>query len=118
MKRKTSHKRIILSVVALLLLTAIGYDALVGPPVSSAQNLVNSSADTTTSTAGIGQELTDLMNQVQAISIDTAVLKDSSYLSLRDYAVTLIPVETGRPNPFAPLPSSAPATKIIPPKGR
>lgn len=116
MKRKTSHKRTFLAIVTLLLLTAISYDALIGPPVS-AQNLVSSTADTQTSTIGISQELTDLINQVQSINIDTSVLQDTSYLSLRDYAVTLVPVETGRPNPFAPLTSPAPA-KTIPPKGR
>ncbi len=116
MPRK-SYKGTVFTIVALLIAAAIGYDTVVGPP-ASAQNLETTDVNAA-ETGVVSQQFTDLLNRIQALNLDTSILNDPAFASLTDYSVTLVPVESGRPNPFAPLSSAAQSTQTTnTPKGR
>ena len=48
-----------------------------------------------------------LAGQLDPISFDTAVLSDVRFLSLVDITTAIIPEDSGRTDPFAPLPGVA-----------
>lgn len=49
-----------------------------------------------------GQILT-LLNQINAIEIDTKIIESPVYKTLQDNTVPIPPQNVGRPNPFAPV---------------
>lgn len=48
-----------------------------------------------------------LAGQIQPISFDASVLTDARFLSLVDMKTAILPEESGRSDPFAPLPGVA-----------
>jgi len=44
-----------------------------------------------------------LVSQLQPISLDTQILSDPSFLSLKDITVPVAHEQPGRPDPFAPI---------------
>lgn len=61
----------------------------------------------TTGTGGgqtvVEQELISLLLELRTITLDTRLLDDPRFQSLRDFNQELIPEPTGRQNPFAPI---------------
>jgi hypothetical protein len=41
--------------------------------------------------------------QLETIMLDTKILKDERFLSLKDYTIPIVDVSTGRTNPFEPV---------------
>lgn len=61
-----------------------------------------------TATAGASspaeQQFLDLAGQLTSITFDTSILSDPRFASLVDIATPIAPENTGRTDPFAPLP--------------
>lgn len=76
-------------------------------PVTSDNPLSASSraAGVVSSTAPLAPatEFSALLSTIKSISIDTSLFTNASYLSLRDFPITLGTEIIGRPNPFAPI---------------
>lgn len=49
----------------------------------------------------VGQEFFDLVEDLENIHFDTALLEEPAYRSLREFSYSPIPREEGRTNPFA-----------------
>ena len=59
-------------------------------------------------TADISSGFISLLLSVKSIKLDDSILKDQSFLSLRDSSITLVQDgNEGRPNPFAPIGSES-----------
>ncbi len=52
----------------------------------------------------VGVRVLNLLNEINALKIDTGFFKDPSYQTLRDYTVEIPALPVGRPNPFSPVP--------------
>ena len=53
------------------------------------------------------QDLVTTLLQLQAVSLNGAVLTDPSFLSLKDFTTQVVTEPVGRSNPFAPLSSQS-----------
>jgi hypothetical protein len=51
----------------------------------------------------IGKDLIDLLDQLQAVKLDSGVFKTVGFLNLTDYSVDLVDQPQGRVNPFERL---------------
>ncbi len=47
-----------------------------------------------------GQDLVDLLSQLQAVTLDDSLFKNQAFINLTDYSITLPSEPQGRPNPF------------------
>jgi hypothetical protein len=97
-------------IVVCLALVALGffaYDYTSGRRVDAEDNaLVGDAVDTSTKAAPLNTEKTALLNRIEAIKLDGAILSDKAFLSLQDWTVALGTEEVGKSNPFAPVPST------------
>ena len=48
-----------------------------------------------------------LTAQIDPVALDTSILQDARFIGLRDIRTAIIPEQTGRPDPFSPLPGIA-----------
>lgn len=64
---------------------------------------VFSTATTNPTETAVEQELLSLLLELRNITLDTRLLDDERFQSLRDFNQELIPQPTGRQNPFAPF---------------
>ncbi len=48
----------------------------------------------------VGQDLIDLLAELQSVTLDASVLQSAGFLNLTDYAIDLGTQPTGRKNPF------------------
>jgi hypothetical protein len=60
--------------------------------------------------AGPGQEVVDTLRQLDAVKLDGAIFSQKTFAALKDFSTQIVPEPVGRPNPFAPLSSSARAS--------
>lgn len=65
-------------------------------------------------TGMIGQDLLNLLNELESIELDDSIFSNEIFTSFEDYTIEITAQPVGRDNPFAPLPSakSASAAKI------
>ena len=49
------------------------------------------------------QKILSDTNKINELKIDTTIFDDQSFMSLRDYGISITDVQPGRSNPFAPL---------------
>lgn len=60
----------------------------------------------------VGAEVLSLLNQIQALHIDSSFFQSAAYQSLVDYTVPIPIQNVGRNNPFAPIPGYSSKNKI------
>lgn len=73
---------------------------------------------TVTSVAGsdtADQTLVATLLQLRSVKLDATIFSDPAFLALQDFSTPIVSEPVGRPNPFAPLQSSAatPATGSV-----
>jgi hypothetical protein len=51
----------------------------------------------------VGQDLIDLLNKLQNVTLDDSIFHDPAFINLTDYTVTLPNLPEGRSNPFDPF---------------
>lgn len=51
----------------------------------------------------VGQDLVDLLNQLQGVTLDDSLFAKQAFINLTDYAITLSNEPQGRANPFGPI---------------
>lgn len=51
----------------------------------------------------IGNQITQALNQINLISLDTSIFTNEIYVSLKDRSQQISDEPIGRPNPFAPI---------------
>jgi hypothetical protein len=51
----------------------------------------------------VGQDLVDLLDQLQSVELDESLFSKQAFINLSDYAITLPNEPQGRANPFSPL---------------
>ena len=101
-KPKSSAKTIAI-IIVIAIIVAIVYFYYTGKSNDSGTDTV-SLAQSNAEDQAIGARVLALLNQINSLKIDTSIFKDPGYLTLRDYSVTIPPVDVGRSNPFAPIP--------------
>ena len=55
----------------------------------------------------IGKDLLAALNRLNAIKLDSSLLRDPVFASLQDFSVEIVPQAVGRNNPFLPLGKTA-----------
>ena len=108
MNKKLKTILILLVVVVIIGIVANYFIQNKKTPSPVAQNPLTASsraagvAVQTVPTAAV-TEFSMLLSTIKSISIDTSLFTNRSYLSLRDFPITLGTEIVGRPNPFAPV---------------
>jgi hypothetical protein len=95
-----SHKII---VVIVALLVAVG----VWIGLSSSESPGSLLAVETVAEQGASQDLVSTLLALRAVKLDASLFTDPAFVSLNDFSTQIVPEPVGRPNPFAPLGSSA-----------
>jgi len=90
------------------LFIAIAVVAIVGGVWYGLSNSREPEALLTTSTPGGAartedQQLVATLLALRAVTLESAIFDDPSFVSLRDFSTTIVPEPVGRENPFAPL---------------
>ncbi len=98
---KKSLKSIII-IASIIIVALIAYFYYEGSIAVSNSSLTSSAVDADAQQVGL--RVMALLNQIKSLKIDTALFRDPSYSTLRDYSVAIPQQNVGRPNPFAPLP--------------
>ncbi len=99
------YKKLLIAVGVIIVLL-IGWNFFSGD--SAPAGLTSQSVSTLPSEEG--GDLIALLLELKSIKLDTSLLQNSTFLTLQDFSVTLIPEPVGRANPFAPLGEDAPRT--------
>ena len=99
----SQHK--LISIVVLVLLIGAAWWEFTGSS-SSAPVLSTSASATSTEDA----QLVSTLLQLQAVTLNGTILSDPGFLSLQDFTTQVISQPLGRPNPFAPIGATAPAS--------
>lgn len=97
-------------IVVVIILAFIAYSYLISGNKQSSSG-VSKQAVTTTSTAspgsaaldGPGKDFVTQLLAIQNIKFNLDLFNDPVFKGLQDYHRDLVPQDTGRPNPFAPL---------------
>lgn len=100
--KSSSNKNLIITFVIIIALCAAGYMYITRDTAPSSDLLVDIPTDTATE----GSFLSAL-NQLQVIRLDTTIFDNAVFESLTDISTRLSEQPSGRPNPFAPIDSSA-----------
>ena len=58
----------------------------------------------TNTTSPVSQDLLVTLQNLHTITLDSGVFSDPVFVSLSDFGTTIPPQQTGRTNPFAPVP--------------
>lgn len=105
-------KKIII-VVVVVVVAFIGYSYLIsGKKSGSATGVTKQAVSTTATTAsaassvsldGPGKEFVSQLLAIQNIRFNLALFSDPVFQGLQDWSREILPQESGRPNPFAPL---------------
>lgn len=98
-EKNPTKKIIIIAASALIVLAALYFFVFrkSPPPVSFDQfgNPIEAQA--------VGQDLVDLLNQLQNVKLDDSIFRKQAFINLTDYSVTLPNLPRGRNNPFDPI---------------
>jgi hypothetical protein len=100
----SQHK--ILTALIALVVFGLGWYVLSGGSSSPA------TLTTTVATGGSAADknLVSTLLALRAVKLDGTIFSDPGFTSLKDFSTQIVPEPVGRPNPFAPLPSSASAS--------
>lgn len=99
-------------VIGVIVLAFIGYSYMIsgskqgsstGVTKQSVSSSQTGSPTGSTQLDGPGKEFVTQLLAIQNIKFNLTLFKDPVFMGLQDYSRELIPQESGRPNPFAPL---------------
>ncbi len=108
-KPMTPFKKLFFGGIVALILGICAYAVLQHASVVHADTSTDSTDATSTS---VDQDIVDLLNSFQTVSIDPSLFATPLFQSLRDFG-SVIPTEVpGRANPFAPIGSDTMATPL------
>jgi hypothetical protein len=119
--KRTQHTLLIAFAVTLLLGASYLYfsNGLSSEAADSSSSLASSNGAAASAAGSDEVNLeTAFLSQLQSlttIKIDTSLLSDPLFQGLRDNNVTLPPVVSGRPNPFAPIDANAITNQTLSP---
>ncbi|MCF7865396.1 MAG: hypothetical protein K9M11_02730 [Candidatus Pacebacteria bacterium] len=106
------NTKTIITVVVVIVLAFAGYWFLISGQKQGSSSGVTKQAVTTTSTTqtgsaldGPGKEFVTQLLAIQNIKFNLQLFADPVFQGLQDWSREILPQETGRPNPFAPLES-------------
>lgn len=106
--QEKSHSKLNL-LIALAVLIAIGiagYLYETRDRVSDADLLV--STPSSSAAGAVEGDLLTALGQLRRLSLDESIFQNPIFTSFTDYSTELAKQDAGRPNPFAPFPSSSP----------
>ena len=106
MNETNTSRNLIIALAALLIVGAAGYFYATRDR-SADDSLTSVSADE--QAAAVDGDLLRTLGQLKKLKLDDSIFSDPVWQSLTDFGQTLVPQASGRPNPFAPLGSSAAA---------
>jgi len=95
-----------IAIVAIVIVIAGGLWYGLTSSTSSAPTSALSSSDTDSSG---DQSIVTTLLTLQSISLSGSIFSNPAYATLKDFTTAIVPEPAGRPDPFAPLPVSAPA---------
>lgn len=103
----------IIIVIVVVILAFVGYGFLISGKDQGSASGVTKQAVTTSSNAqanstvldGPGKEFVTQLLAIQNIKFNLQLFADPVFQGLQDWSREILPQETGRPNPFAPLES-------------
>jgi hypothetical protein len=94
----------LLVVVVVIIVAGLAWYGLSSSSAPVSDSALTSSGTDTSGDDGIVSTLLSL----QAITLSGTVFSDPAYATLKDFTTAIVPVPAGRPDPFAPIPVSAP----------
>jgi len=97
MEIKGSNKMIIVLVVVLLIASMTAYYLFFKSP---AENLVFDEFGNPVAAQVVGQDLINVLNELESVTFDSSLFRTPAFLNLFDFAVTLTTQPQGRANPF------------------
>lgn len=98
MKSLIANKNLLVSIVVILLLLAGGYWYV-------NNSTPDNSAVLSASAPAASDTLLSTLTELRSLTLDSSLFTSPAFMSLNDNTVTLPTVASGRPNPFAGLPS-------------
>jgi hypothetical protein len=101
LKQFSSHKNLIISIAVVLVLVIFGWWYFGNSSSPSSDDILSSSTATSSDT------LLATLNQLKGLSLDSSIFSSPAFEALNDNTVILPMVQSGRPNPFAPLSGAA-----------
>jgi len=93
------YKNIII-VVVIIILGLVAYSFLKPDPTATALLETTQRQD---STQVLGDEITSAISQINSLKLDRSVLDDPIVKKLIDHSKPIVPIPSGRKNPFAPI---------------
>lgn len=105
MKESSSNKNLAIALIIFAAIVVAGYMYATRDRVVDSDLLIGIPTDT----VAVEGDLLTALGQLQTIRLDTTVFDDPVFESLVDIGTVLAEQPKGRPNPFAPIDSSASA---------
>jgi hypothetical protein len=102
MSSLSKTKKIVYGLILFVLAIAL-YFTYFSSPSSSSKVIVDSGTSGDGSSTLVGQDILDLVDSLQRVSIDQSVFVNPLFQNLKDFTVTVQREPIGRSNPFAPL---------------
>src|SRR5574343_544011 len=100
----SNTQKILIGLVVFLVLGFLGYKLFMSEPVIP-ENVDGTVVSDTTSA---GQDILDLVDKLNNISIDQDFFSSALFSRLTDFSQIIFPEVRGRVNPFAPIGSDGP----------
>ena len=94
-----------------VLLIALGVAVGIGAWWGLSGSAPSNSLITTQGSSGAtiaDKSLVDTLLQLRSVSLGGSIFSDPAFMTLKDLGTQIVPEPVGRPNPFAPVPASAP----------
>jgi hypothetical protein len=66
----------------------------------------------------VGQDLVELLNKLQSVTLDDSIFHDPAFINLTDFSTTLPNLPVGRANPFDNLAGQGVVAPVTPAKGK
>ena len=97
------RSKIAVIVIVLLIVGGLWYGLTASSTPATTGALSSTGADTSGD-----QSIVSTLLTLQSITLSGTIFSNPAYATLKDYTTAIVPVPAGRPDPFAPLPASAP----------
>ena len=94
-------QKLIFALVIFVIAGFIIYKSFFGTSLPDIGAVLNSDNTATTTIGAEGQDIIDMANKINTVSIDSGLFSSPLFLNLVDFDVPPTPEPQGRPNPFA-----------------
>lgn len=112
--QKSSSKSTFIIIIVIIIVALGIYFYYSGTPDANTNSSLQAQNTPEASDAQlVGSRVLSLLNQINSLKIDTSIFNSTVYKSLVDYSIAIPEQNVGRPNPFAPIPGSAPQSSTI-----